>query len=107
VVESHLLRAQAISDIVSEFLWITGKLFLGLKSWASKQTEHQPLREKLNHYSDRELSEIGISRVDIKDISGVNCGSCRSSFDITNIKILKQPNVVEEQKQKHKTSIAA
>lgn len=106
-VEAHILRAQAISDIISEVSSFFTKLLSVPTDWFTNRTKGQSLQAELNSFSDRELADIGISRSDIKDIVAGTYVSRRTGFDTTNVKVLKRVNAFEDQKHQKETSIAA
>lgn len=106
-VEAHMLRAQAASELIGGVSSFIAKLFSAPVNWLFKKTERQSLRDELNSFSDRELSDIGLSRSDIEDIVAGTYVSRRTDFDTSNVKVLKQPKTDGTLKQQEKTSIAA
>lgn len=107
-VEAHMLRAQAISNIISEITSDIATLFSTAAQWVAIKVERNRQRNTLYALDDHMLSDIGITRGEIDGIINGTIKLDRGQSVPANITTLKQPKTeTTERKQHDDTTIAA
>jgi len=106
--EAHILRAQAISDQISEIASGISSLFSTAAQWFVLKIERNRWRNELYALDDHMLSDLGISRGEIDGIVNGTIKRHRGQSVPANITVLQQPKAETMAHRDHKdTPIAA
>ena len=89
--QAHILRAQTISNYLSEIASGMSTLFSTATGWLAMKIERNRQRNELYALDDHMLSDIGISRGEINGIINGTITHHRGNSVPAKITILKQP----------------